>query len=166
MSPVPPTLPSDFSVCIICALPLEARAVSRVLEDFRENIEYSRGGNTSSRGDDNIYSTGKLGSHKVLLTYMPGMGTVSAAAVAAALNHSFKGIKLAQLVGICGGVPGEKVRLGDVIIGTHVVSYGFGRQYPDQFARKSDSKDTPRRPGPGIRDETRIRQRAPCKQNR
>jgi hypothetical protein len=49
-SPVPPTGPSDFSVCIICALPLEARAVMEVFEEFRENIEDLGGGNTSSLG--------------------------------------------------------------------------------------------------------------------
>jgi nucleoside phosphorylase len=71
---------------------------------------------------------------------MPGMGSVSAAAVAANIFSSFRGIKIDLIVGVCGGVlttsDGTEILLGDVIISTLVVQVDFGRQYPNKFVRK------------------------------
>jgi nucleoside phosphorylase len=69
----------------------------------------------------------------VVLAYIPGMGTISAAAVAANLCSSFEGIKVVVVVGICGGVPttagGVEIVLGNVIISSSVIQVDFGRQY-------------------------------------
>ena len=58
----------------------------------------------------------------MVLAYMPGIGTISEAAVATNLCSSFEGIKVGIVVGICGGVPttvsGGEILLGDVIIST------------------------------------------------
>ena len=74
------------------------------------------------------------------------MGSVSAAAVAANIPSSFKGIKLGLIVGVCGGVPttsdGTEILLGDVIISTSIVQVGFGRQFPNKFVRKNNVDDT------------------------
>ena len=71
---------------------------------------------------------------------------------------SFVGIKLALVVGICGGVPFQfgnnqqtEMILGDVVISNSVIEYDFGAQYPVGFNRKSDVKDTLGRPNRDIR---------------
>ena len=88
-------------------------------------------------GDRNAYTIGKLGNQHVVLAYMPGMGSVSAAAVAANIFSSFRGIKIDLIVGVCGGVPttsdGTEILLGDVIISTSVVQVDFD---PNKFVRK------------------------------
>lgn len=70
-------------------------------------------------GDPNAYSTGAIGSQNVVLAFMPGMGKGDAANVASGVRSSFEGIKLALVVGICGGVPNgtddeKEILLGDV----------------------------------------------------
>ncbi|KAL3482632.1 nucleoside phosphorylase domain-containing protein [Aspergillus germanicus] len=86
---------------------------------------------------------------------MPGMGKGSAAGVASSLLVSYPGVKLALVVGICGGAPPppkyQEVFLGDVIISDSVIKYDFGRQYPGGFQRKTGVKDTLGRPGREIR---------------
>ncbi|KAK6350993.1 hypothetical protein TWF718_004172 [Orbilia javanica] len=139
----------DFEICIICALPLEANAALSLFED-------SKGGDSLGKaaGDTNAYSVGKIGDHDVVLVYMPGMGKVPAAAVAVNLKQSFKNIKLALLVGICGGVPGktaEGVMLGDIIVGKQIVHYDFGREYENGFVMKGAPEDALGRQGPEIR---------------
>lgn len=143
----------DFEICIICALPLEASAVHALFEEAKEENALGK-----APGDTNTYSIGKIGNHNVVLVYMPGMGKVPAAAVAVNLKQSFKNIKLALLVGICGGVPGkgvEDVMLGDVIVGKQIVHYDFGRQYENGFVMKDGPEDGLGRQGPEIRGFTR-----------
>jgi len=71
------------------------------------------------------------------------------------LRVSFPNIKLALVVGICGGMPygtdQEEIVLGDVIISQALVQYDLGRQYPGGFKRKKDVQDTLGRPSPEIR---------------
>ena len=96
-------------------------------------------------GDQNIYSFGRIGNHNVALGYLPGMGVANAASAAASFLTSFPRIRLALVVGICGGVPvidGEdgthtEVLLGDVIISTRVIQYRDGTQRPDSFNAKN-----------------------------
>ncbi|PCG92028.1 Hypothetical protein PENO1_090830 [Penicillium occitanis (nom. inval.)] len=106
-------------------------------------------------GDANIYTTGRIKNHDVVLAYMPGMGNRTSAGVASVLPVSFTGIKLALLVGICGGVPYASDRteivLGDIIIGDSVIEYDFGRQYPDRFERKEGIMEAPASPNREIR---------------
>jgi nucleoside phosphorylase/tetratricopeptide (TPR) repeat protein len=106
-------------------------------------------------GDPNAYSTGVIGRHNVVLSYMPGMGIANAAAVASNCRKSFPGIKLALVVGICGVVPfklnKDEIVLGDVIVSDGIVQYDFGRQLPDHFARKDTLLDSLGRPNQEIR---------------
>jgi len=105
--------------------------------------------------DVNEYTTGVIGEHNVVLAYLPGMGTTSAVAVAAFMSMSFPNIKLALVVGICGGMPldteKKEILLGDVIISQALIQYDFGRQYPEGFKRKKDIQDSLGRPSPQIR---------------
>ncbi|KAK1855285.1 ankyrin repeat protein [Colletotrichum chrysophilum] len=83
------------------------------------------------------------------------MGTVSSASAMASFRSSYTELKLALLVGICGGVPNpgteKEVLLGDVIISKTVVQYDFGRQNPHRFTTKDTLDDSLGRPNKDIR---------------
>ncbi|KAF3931908.1 hypothetical protein ABW20_dc0100432 [Dactylellina cionopaga] len=148
----PPRDRRDFEVAIICALPLEASVVNELFDQEYDEIAYGK-----ARGDSNAYSTGVIGHHNVVLVYMPGIGKVAAATAAASLRASFQEIRLALVVGICGGAPseyqsGEAILLGDVVISEGLVQYDLGRQYPDsRYMRKDTPHDNLPRPSPEIR---------------
>src|SRR5579859_5318328 len=107
----------DFKIALIYASPLKAEYVQEVFDKFWEDDgkKYKK-----APGDPNIYTAGVIGQHNVLLAYIPGIGTTSAAAVAGSLCVSFPNTKLALIVGIYGGMPyraePEEIVLGDVII--------------------------------------------------
>jgi Phosphorylase superfamily len=151
-NPSPPRHRRDFQIPIICALPLEANSVEALFDKCWED-DGQRYGKAS--GDPNAYTTGLIGSHNVVLAHMPSMGKASAASVASKLQTSFEGIKLALVVGICGGVPtrtdNEDILLGDVIISEGLIEYNFGRQLPNKFIRKNILQDTLGRPNFEIR---------------
>jgi nucleoside phosphorylase len=142
----------NFKIAIICALPLEADAVKALFDE-----RWDANGDIYGKawGDRNAYSTGVIGRHNVVLAHMPGMGKESAASVAADCRSSFEGIKLALVVGICGGVPfakqDEEILLGDVVISEGIIPYDFGRLFPDQFVRKDTVLDNLGRPSAEIR---------------
>jgi nucleoside phosphorylase len=152
-NPTPPRDRWDFKIAIICALPLEASAVSAL---FDKQWEYDQ---TYGRapGDLNFYSIGVIGYHNVVLVHMPNMGKVAAATATAGLRASFRGIQIALVVGICGGAPSRKqpsedILLGDVVISEGLVQYDLGRQLPNnRFVRKDTPRDNLPRPGPEIR---------------
>jgi hypothetical protein len=132
-----PSRREDFEVALICALPLEYNAVSLLFDAFwdEDGDQYGK-----ATGDPNIYTTGCIGKYNVVLALLPDMGKVNAASAAASVRSSYTGLRLALLVGICGGVPqnseGEEILLGDVIVSRTIVQYDFGRRYPNTFARK------------------------------
>jgi nucleoside phosphorylase len=135
----PPRHRNDFETAVICALSIEADAVITV---FDHTWEYSYG---KLETDTNTYTAGRIGSHDVVLTYLPNMGKASAASVAANLRSSFRRVRLCLVVGICGGVPSykrqgtvEEILLGDVIISTGIVQYDLARQLRDRAVRKDD----------------------------
>ncbi|KAE8154915.1 nucleoside phosphorylase domain-containing protein [Aspergillus avenaceus] len=97
-------------------------------------------------GDINSYLFGRSGRHPVVLAYMPGMGKSSAAAVAAHVRNSFPNIRLALVLGVCGGVPHPRghnvgISFGDVIVSTGVVELDFGRLYDEGVIRKDTLLD-------------------------
>ncbi|EXJ69000.1 uncharacterized protein A1O5_07935 [Cladophialophora psammophila CBS 110553] len=143
----------DFEIALICALPLEAECVQELFDKFWED----EGKNfRKAPGDPSVYTTGVIGDHNAVLAYMPGIGTTPAAAVAGSLRVSFPNIKLALVVGVCGGMPygtgtdQEEIMLGDVIISQALLQYDFGRRRPRGFV-KEDIRDTLGRPSPEIR---------------
>jgi nucleoside phosphorylase len=142
---MPPQSRHEFKIAIICALPLEADAVEALFDEHYDEDEvcHKYGKHV---GDANSYTTGRIHNHDVVLAFMPGMGNRRSAGVARGLLVSFTEIKLALLVGICGGVPyasdGVEIVLGDIIIGDSVIEYDFGRQYPHGFERKSGVRET------------------------
>jgi nucleoside phosphorylase len=122
---------------------LEADAVEALFDKFWDDHEDRYG---KAPGDTNAYTTGVISRHNVVLAFMPGIGKGNAAAVAASFRSSFRGIRLALVVGICGGVPcgtdeEEEILLGDVIISDGLIQYDFGRQLPNRFVRKDTLND-------------------------
>ncbi|KAI1070043.1 hypothetical protein LB507_007855 [Fusarium sp. FIESC RH6] len=117
-----------FEIAIICALTLEADAVEALFDYYWDDDGPPF---DKEPGDPNSYSTGVIGRHNVVLAYMPGMGKANAAAVASNCRTSFRGIKLALVVGVCGTVPfgpaNNEIVLGDVIISDGVVQYDLGQ---------------------------------------
>jgi len=143
---------ADLRDPVIRALLIERNAVEASLEEEYEADGFSYG---KAAGDLNTYTIGRLCNQNVVLVYMPGMGTISAATVAANLRSSFERIKVGIVVGICGGAPvtpeGEEILLGDIVISTSVVQTDFGRQYPNKFIKKEAAEDTIGRANPEIR---------------
>ncbi|CAH0028934.1 unnamed protein product [Clonostachys rhizophaga] len=122
----------EFRITIICALPQEADTIILLFDQkWGKEESYSH-----TEGDQNHYTTSRIGQHDIILAYLPGMGTQNAAAAAASMKTSFYGLKMALLVGICGAVPrigDNDVMLGDVIISNCIVQYDYGKQYPGHF---------------------------------
>ncbi|KAM0311885.1 hypothetical protein ACHAPQ_012322, partial [Fusarium lateritium] len=147
----PPAGRKDFRVAIVCALPREADAVTLLFDHFwdRDRDTYGR-----ADGDTNTYITGRIGEHNIVLAILPSIGTISAAATAASLRSSYTNLKLAILVGICGGVPriaDFDMLLGDVVVSKTVIQYDYGRQYPGHFAVKNTVEDSLGRANSDIR---------------
>jgi nucleoside phosphorylase len=144
----------DFEVALICALRVEFDAVEALFDEYYESepdLSYGK-----APGDPNAYTTGRLCGHHVVLAFMPGMGKVNSASVAAGFRASFPDIKLGIVVGICGGVPfgrdeEKDVLLGDVVISTALVQFDLGRQYTNKFVRKDTLQDNLGRPTSDIR---------------
>ncbi|KAK6536048.1 hypothetical protein TWF281_000294 [Arthrobotrys megalospora] len=132
-----PSRREDFQIAIICALPIEYNAVCLLIDQYwdAEGAVYGR-----APGDNNHYRNGRLGKHNVVLVQLTGMGKSSAAGSTASLRSSYYNIRLALLVGICGGVPevgGRETLLGDVVIGEGIFQYDFGRQYHSKHIPKA-----------------------------
>ncbi|KAL8294754.1 hypothetical protein RB600_000623 [Gaeumannomyces tritici] len=146
-----PLRPADrggFHIAIICALTLESNAIDLLFDEIHDT-GYGR-----ATGDNNTYTTGRVGNHAVVLLVLPNMGKEAAAAASAHMLSSFPNIKLALVVGICGGLPrigDEEAFLGDVVISRSIVNYDFGRQYPDKFVVKSSVEDSLGRANKDIR---------------
>ncbi|KAF5579108.1 ankyrin protein [Fusarium pseudocircinatum] len=77
------------------------------------------------QNDINTYTLGSIGPHNIAITCLPkGMiGNVPAATVASHLVTTFPSIRVGLMVGIGGCVPSNKVRLGDVVVGTSSGDY-------------------------------------------
>ncbi|KAI3318254.1 purine and uridine phosphorylase [Xylariaceae sp. AK1471] len=149
--PSPPTGRHDFEIAIMCALSLEAEAVTALFDKRWDSKTYGK-----ATGDTNTYSIGAIGCHNVVLVHLPNMGKVAAATAAAFLRISYERIKLALVVGICGGVPfgkssNDEILLGDVVVSDGIIQYDFGRQYPHKFIRKDHVRDNLPRPSPPMR---------------
>ncbi|CAG7556443.1 unnamed protein product [Fusarium equiseti] len=109
----PALIHSDYTVGWICALPKELVAATAMLDQRHPDLP-------KPASDINAYTLGSIGGHNVVLCCLPkGMiGNVPAATIASHLVTTFPSIKLGLLVGIGGGVPSNKVRLGDIVVST------------------------------------------------
>ncbi|KAI6778040.1 uncharacterized protein J7T54_005827 [Emericellopsis cladophorae] len=148
-----PARRDDFEVAIICALTCERNAVEAAFDKFwdEDGDRYGR-----ANGDPNHYITGRMGAYNIVLAQLPHMGNSNAASAAASMRSSYVNIRLALVVGVCGGMPhnanGHSVFLGDVIISKSVVQYDFGRQHHNKFVRKDSVEDNLGRANKDIRN--------------
>lgn len=85
------------------------------------------------------------GAHSTASDFVINNG-MNRAIAATHLRRSFPAIRLALVVGICGGTPGSEMLLGDVVLSDGVVQYDFGRQLLGQFRRKDTVVDSLGRP--------------------
>ncbi|KAK1147912.1 hypothetical protein N8T08_000428 [Aspergillus melleus] len=146
--PKKPQNRDEFEIAIICALPKEADAVISIFDQVWDE-DYCAYGKASN--DPNSYTAGVIGGHNVVVAHQSHMGKANAATVASKCTMSFTKVKLAFVVGICGGAPrhaetNEEILLGDVVISKGVIQYDFGRQYPSQMVRKIAVEDVLGRP--------------------
>ncbi|KAH6973276.1 nucleoside phosphorylase domain-containing protein [Ilyonectria destructans] len=136
-----PVTRDQFEIALICALALEADAVYLLFDEFFPNEYYK------AAGDLNHYTNGRIGNYNVVLVLLPGVGKVHAASAAASLNASYTNLRLAIVVGVCGGVPGpykdeDEILLGDVVISNALIQFDFGRRCPGGlFLRKSSVQE-------------------------
>jgi nucleoside phosphorylase len=155
MTYIKPSRREDFEIVVICGLPLELNAVSLLLDELwdEDGDDYGR-----SPGDVNHYITGRIGKYNVVLALLSHMGKLHAASAATSIRSSYGSVRLALLVGICGGVPraangeDDEILLGDVVISRTIVQYDFGRLYPDRFIRKNTLGDNLGKPNKDIRN--------------
>lgn len=141
----------DFEVAIMCALDTEYNAVHRLLDVSWPDNVYGK-----EDADENVYTTGRMGSTNVVVVLM-GMGKVPAACAATSLRFSYKNVRLALLVGICGAVPHDpksdrEILRGDVIVGKTIVQHDFGRLTEDGLITKTTVEDSLGRPNPKMRN--------------
>lgn len=132
-----------YDVGIVCALPLEKAAVIGMLDEEHEK-------SWKVEGDENDYTLGKIGEHKVVVACLPagGTGKASAATVAANMLRSFP-MRVGLMVGIGGGVPSKSrdIRLGDVVVSQPteqhggVVQWDFGKTEKDGVFRRTGMLD-------------------------
>ncbi|PIG83689.1 hypothetical protein AARAC_010629, partial [Aspergillus arachidicola] len=148
---------------IRCILRIESDAVEAIVDEFWEDDDdhqYSK-----TRRNPNSYTLGQIGKHPAVLAYMPGMGKVNPASVAARFRASSSNIQLGLVVGICSGVPqpptddSSEIFLGDII-------------FEDRFVRKNTMEGNLGRLSPevwgflhlvqGWRARTQLRQHFPA----
>jgi len=113
---------ADYTVACICPMGVELAPVEAMLDEIHKPLPTSR--------DQNAYTLGQIGEHKIVITVMPKTNNNTAATVAAQLLNDFPSIRFGLLVGIGGGVPGEAdVRLGDVVVSQPTGTFGGVVQY-------------------------------------
>ncbi|RDW79286.1 uncharacterized protein DSM5745_06138 [Aspergillus mulundensis] len=135
----------DYTVGWICALPEELAAAQALLDDLHSPLP-------QDPSDLNNYTLGRMGAHNVVMACLPSgvMGTVSAARVANNMRSTFRWLRFGLMVGIGGGVPGEKdIRLGDVVVGEPngpyggVIQYDFGKTIKNGEVLRTGSLNRP-----------------------
>lgn len=125
---------SAYTVGWVCALSKEQTAATSMLEHEHSDLPVTG-------ADENPYTLGSIGKHNVVIACLPmgNIGTNSAASVATQMVNTFPSIKIVLMVGIGGGIPSNKVRLGDVVVSTPtgqfpgVVQWDFGKATTDGF---------------------------------
>jgi nucleoside phosphorylase len=139
--------PKDYAVGWICAISTEYVAAQAFLDEKHDRPE------CVSPNDNNIYTLGRVGKHKVVIAVLPDgeYGIAAAAGVARDILHSFPNIRIGLIVGIGGGAPSRKhdIRLGDIVVSAPrdgkggVFQYDFGKTIQDQTFRTTGFLNQP-----------------------
>lgn len=141
----------DFSIAVVCALSIESDPVEAAYAEVYD-VNY-----TQPENDNNSYTTGRIGTHNVVLAYLPGMGKGISSGSAASMIITFPGIKLCLVVGICGGVPAiigedgpKDLLLADVVTSNEVLQYDRGQQLANRVVTVNTLQESLPRPNKEI----------------
>ena len=134
----------DYTVGWICALSKEQTAATAMLDERHDDL-------AKPHHDSNTYTLGSIGKHNVVIACLPDgrYGTNSAANVVTLLAGTFPSVRSCLMVGIGGGIPSNKVRLGDVVVGTPkdqypgVVQWDMGRANQGGEFERTGALDNP-----------------------
>ncbi|KAK6356068.1 hypothetical protein TWF718_000442 [Orbilia javanica] len=138
----------NYTVGLICALPLELAATTAMLDEVHEK--------PTRQGfeDKNNYDLGRIGPHNAVIACLPDgtYGTAAATALVVSMLSSYKAIRFCIMVGIGGGVPSaaHDIRLGDVIVSkprgtyTGVIQYDYGKAIDGQIVLNASSNKPPK----------------------
>jgi len=128
--------PQNYTIGWICAISTEYVAAQAFLDEKHDGPEYV------SPNDNNIYTLGRVGKHKVVIAVLPDgeYGIAAAANVARDMLHSFPNVRIGLMVGIGGGAPSRKhdIRLGDIVVSAPrdgkggIIQYDFGKTIQEQ----------------------------------
>jgi nucleoside phosphorylase len=80
--------------------------------------------------DSNTYTLGNIKNHNIVIACLPQgqYGNNNATNVLTNLTRTFPSIRYGLMVGIGGGAPGRlDIRLGDIVVGSRVMQYDFGK---------------------------------------
>ncbi|KAK6356082.1 hypothetical protein TWF718_000456 [Orbilia javanica] len=136
----------DYSVGWICAIQIELSAVLAILDEIHPQLDVPD-------GDTNVYTFGRIGSHNVVITSLPGgqYGLTRAAVAATCMRFAFKKLRFGLMVGVGGGAPSalNDIRLGDIVVSQPtnrfggVIQYDFGRAIENGEFEQSGSLNAP-----------------------
>jgi nucleoside phosphorylase len=118
--------PDHCTIAWICALHTERTVAEATLDEVHRDLP-------QPLHDSNTYTLGSIEQHNIVIACLPEYGPVKANSVITHLIRTFPSIRLALMVGIGGGVPSATadVRLGDIVVGTRVVSYDLSKVIRD-----------------------------------
>ena len=115
----------DYTVGWIAALSDELTSAQALLDDEHDTL-------AAIQGDHNAYTLGRIGNHNIVIAGLPEgvIGTNAAGHAATNLFRSFSNVRFALMVGVGGGVPDAKIRLGDVVVSIPEGQLGIISYYP------------------------------------
>lgn len=118
----------DYIVGWITALATEGAAAEAMLDVEHGEPQWQH------ENDNNIYTLGSIGEHKVVIASLPETyGPMAAATAVSQMLSTFKSIRIGLMVGIGGGIPslesGHDIRLGDIVVSTPKDTFGGVKQY-------------------------------------
>lgn len=101
----------DYTIGWVCALTKEQTAATAMLEEIHADL-------LNPPNDPNAYTLGSIGKHNIVIACLPEgkYGTNAAATATTWMISTFPCIKFGLMVGIGGGIPSNKIRLGDVVV--------------------------------------------------
>ncbi|KIL86436.1 hypothetical protein FAVG1_10265 [Fusarium avenaceum] len=114
---------SRYTIAWICALHIETSAALAMLDEIHGELP-------RRPNDSNTYTLGNIKDHNIVIACLPQgqYGNNNATNVLTNLTRTFPLIRHGLMVGIGGGVPGKlDVRLGDIVVGSRVMQYDFGK---------------------------------------
>jgi nucleoside phosphorylase len=141
----------DYTIGCICALSIEAVALRSFLDEEHEcpNITSMH----TSTQDRNIYTTGTLQGHRIVIATLPlgTYGVSQATGVIENMVRSFPNLRCCLMVGIGGGAPSSQhdIRLGHVVVSAPlggsggVLQYDHGKAIQGQSFRITQNLNKP-----------------------